>query len=211
MYGQPQVLCQRDTLTSHSWFGTARDIFDIYKIDDKGRLTRSERTIRLCRDSSMRRGGDDEYKVPFYASGTILSFLGYHRKRILGFQQKGYTCYKQLFGSSKFYQFGIQCEKEQKRNVLHLKGITNSARRYNELQERLSCLYPRRIHERIHESRWDFLRGMMLSKRIVQRHDAHILSSQQTTLSRLAQMARSLGAFDLVNEITDDPDKIGYL
>ena len=188
----------------------AKEIFNIYKIDERppysfrrGQYNYVE--IPLCGEVEH-----DEKKLP--STLPVHPFiLGYIiGKGLWEFSRKGIPVTNNYLDSRKFYAFGYHLKKNDD-GMYCIRGIPNSARKEITLARNDSPAYiPDKYMYASIESRWELIRGMMLRNGKSKGTCPYIEFPNKRLAEQTAQLARSLGAFVMVIEITDDPDKIGY-
>ena len=190
---------------------TARDIIDCYKLNTRPPLSLRGRNaeyveIPLCGEVEM-----NEYRVPStlpippFVIGFVIG------KGTWDFNRKGIPLFKNRMESYTFKRFGYKLRKFANSDLYWLTGIAYSARlEVTKCRNGSPAYIPDDYMTASVESRWDFLRGMMLRNGFSERTRPTIELNNSKLVEQVAQMARSLGVFTFVKDITDDPDKIGY-
>lgn len=190
---------------------TARDIFDCYKIDMKPPLSlRGRRTdyveIPLCGEVEI-----DESKIPSVM--PIHPFvLGFSiANGVWEFSRKGIPLLKNRLESAALSKYGYKLRRYADSDVYWLTGLSLSAIKEVTRRQKGSPAYiPEDYMNASIDSRWALLRGMMYKRGYSKKMYPSIDLNNKKLAEQVAQMARSLGVFVMVSEITDDPDRIGY-
>lgn len=190
---------------------TARDIFDVYRIDvkpphslRKGKYNHVE--IPLCGEVEM-----DECKVP--AVMPVHPFvLGYMiGKGYWEFSRRGFPLSENYYNAICFRNFGYRIKKNFSQNVYMLTGITLSAwKEVTRCRNGSPATIPNDYMNASIDTRWDFIKGMLYRNGYSKKKFPTIDLPSKKLAEQLAQMARSLGTFVIVSEITDEPEKMGY-
>lgn len=190
---------------------TARDIFDCYRIDEKPPHSLRKRVsdyveIPLCGEVEM-----DESKLPSvmpippFMVGFIIG------KGIWEFSWRGIPISPNYMASIMFKNFGYRLRRYSKGGMYYAVGITKAAQKaVTKCRYGTPAYIPEEYMNASIESRWDLLRGMMHRNGYSKGSVPAIDLANKKLAGQVAQVARSLGMFVMVNEITDDPDKIGY-
>lgn len=189
---------------------TARDIFDVYKIDSKY-------------PNSLRRGNTDYVEFPLCGEVEIDSIypfslpippfvLGFLvAKGTWDFNRQGIPVTKDYMASRVFAAMGYRVKKNQKLNMYCISGITPTARRrVTKCHDGSPTYIPDEYMRATPDARWDLLRGFFY--RIGRSKDAcpFVEMPNKRLMTQLAEIGRSLGCFVTCKEITDDIDKLGY-
>ena len=189
---------------------TARDIFDVYKMDMKPPLSlRRGNTdfveIPLCGEVEL-----DESRVPVVL--PIPPFvLGYIiAKGFFEFNKRGIPVSENRVEAKTFMRFGYKIRKNMTTGMYCI-NITQHARTsVTKCRIGSPAYIPDLYMTASVDSRWEFLRGMMFRNGYSKGRCPYIEIPNKKLADQTAQMARSLGVFVVVSEITDNPDKMGY-
>lgn len=188
---------------------TARDIFDCYKIDSKPPLAlRGKRTdcveIPLCGEVEI-----DECKVP--AVMPVPPFvLGYLiGKGTWDYNRRGIPLPMNFVEANKFHAFGYKIRKYINGGPM-LCGIPITAWKQVTHSRNGSPAYiPDDYMNASIDSRWELLKGMMYRNGKSSHGLPYIVLPSNRLANQVAQVARSLGNFVVVSEVTDDPELMG--
>lgn len=191
---------------------TARDIFDCYKMDVKPPYSLKSNKhsefieIPLCGEVEL-----DECKVP--AVMPVPPFvLGYMiGKGFWEYNRRGVPLCDNYVEASKFRQFGYKVRKNVTSDTYMLCGIPITAWKQVTHSRNGSPAYiPDDYKNSSVDSRWDLLKGMMYRNGASKGACPYICLPNKRLAEDMAQVARSLGVFVVVSEITDDPEQFGY-
>jgi len=190
---------------------TARDILNCYRIDVKPPHSLRKKRIEhvelpLCGEVEI-----DEARIPSVM--PIHPFvLGYLvAKGTWEFHRYGIPLSENNFEAFLFRKYGYKVYKNYRSGQYMLRGISQFAQKQVTSCRNGSPAYiPDYYMNASVETRWEFLKGMF--HRIGSSKDGYpyVDIPGKKFAGQVAQMARSLGIFVLVSEITDHPDKIGY-
>jgi hypothetical protein len=188
---------------------TARDIMELYRLDQKPPFARRSKVdfnveIPICGEVEM-----DETKVP--------SSLPIHPYLLSYTVYNGYNNFDGLkvlsrrsFESNTFSMLGYKIRKHPYKQEFYITGFTKQQK---DAVVRTHAGNPVRITEEYMtssiQSRWYFLRGLFLRQGKAKNNHPCYESTNKAFVEDVAQMARSLGAWVSVSEITDDPKKAG--
>lgn len=188
---------------------TARDIMDLYRLDQvppnahrRGVLFDVE--VPVCGEVEINEE-KSPYDLPIHPAlvGMALGD-GYSR-----FDTKG-VYIKKAYDGGEFYKYGYRVRKARYEKKYFVAGFTTEQRR-KIIRARFGA--PARIPaEYLNasiESRWFFLRSCMIVAGKARHGHPSYESTNKAFVQDVAQLARSLGAWVKVSEITDDPKKVG--
>lgn len=190
---------------------TARDILNCYKIDVKPpysfRKSRSEHVeIPLCGEVEL-----NEDRVPSampvhpFVVGYIIA------KGIWEFHRWGIPISENVFEAKIFKKYGYTIWRNYRSDNYLLRGISWYAYSQVTRSRNGSPAYiPEYYMNASVESRWELLRGLFHRIGLSKGAYPYVDLPGKKFAEQVAQMARSLGIFVIVSEITDDPDKVGY-
>lgn len=188
---------------------TARDIFDLYKIDVKPPYAHRSRVIfdvevPICGEVEM-----NEHKTPLDLP-IHPSLAGYAIGDGFSSFENGGVYTPNAYDGKFFTRFGYKIRKNRFTKRYVIAGFTNEQK---SAVTRVRTGSPVRIPKEYMcasiESRWYFLRSCFFKcGKAFKRHPSYE-SKNKAFVEDVAQMARSLGAWVKVNEITDDPKKVG--
>ena len=190
---------------------TARDIFDLYRLDQLPPYARRKNVacdveIPICGEVEM-----DEmmttHSLPIYPAVVGFALAnGY-----CGFDHLDIPLDKSsIFYAKYLCKFGYRIRKNRYTQKYILTGFTRS--------DKLKVIHtkygnPVRIPQQYMfastESRWEFLRAVFMKVGKAKNNHPSYESTNRLFVEDIAQMARSLGAWVRVYEITDDPKKAG--
>ena len=189
----------------------AREIFEHYKMDTRPPHSLRGRhkdfiEIPLCGEVKI-----DETLVP--AVLPVAPFVvGYMiGKGTWDFNRRGIRLNDNYSESKTFKRFGYYLGKDVSTGEYLLKGITLAA--YKKVTRCLNgspAYIPDQYMNASIDSRWELLRGMFFRNGWSKGRCPYIEFPNKKLAEQTAQVGRSLGAFVMVSEITDDPDKIGF-
>ena len=190
---------------------SARDIMDHYVIDRRypspfrqGSYQFFE--IPLCGEVEMNEAVTPlDLPVPPFVLG-YLSGDGYWR-----FDKRGFALPKSsLWARNKLRGMGYRTKKDETNGVSYIRGISDEARR-RITHSRVPV--PARITNEYKtasiQSRWDFLVGVFLRSGRKYNHKPCLYLDNKDFVEDVADMARSLGVWAEVHQITDDPEQMG--
>ena len=188
---------------------TARELMENYKIDEKPPLSLRKGVcdyveFPLCGEVEI-----DEAKTSLdlpihpFIFGTVIGTGKWN------FSEKGLEIDYLPSALRLAYSYGYRPKKIC--GTYYLRGISDENRR-----KITSCRneQPARIpHEYMTASvqaRWDLLRGIMFVKGQSKHKHPYLALQNKAFIEDVAMLARSLGMWARVTEITDDPEKIGF-
>lgn len=190
---------------------TAREIMSNYVIDRPFPMSlRARKTdyveIPICGEVEL-----DEKKTvvdlplhPFILG--YISSTGYWH-----FEKIGLKLSESPFIARVFNKYGYKIRKNKKNGFYYLKGLSDENRRS------ITCSRSMQLARVPHEykiasvqARWEYLRGIMfMSGRSAHKHPYLALPNKHL-IEGVAEIARSLGIWVRVDQVTDIPEKIGY-
>ena len=190
---------------------TARDIFDVYKIDEKPPLSLRRGSTEyvefpLCGEVELNETAvPTSLPIPPFVLGWIVA------KGRFEFSKNGIPLTKNYVESSKFRAYGYKIRRNPNNETYYLIGIPASVRKQvTSSKPGMPAYIPDIYMNASIESRWAFLQGLFCRCGYSRGTFPYIDIPNKKLAQQVAQMVRSLGAFAICREITDEPDKIGY-
>ena len=189
---------------------TARDIFDMYKIDERPPYARrstlnADMEFPICGEVEMNEG-KTPIDLPIHPLLVGLAIgTGYN-----GFERSGVHLRFKGAGNA-FVDLGYRIVWNKYQRKYFIAGYTTEQKREVVTARPGSPVrIPKQYMCASIESRWLLLRGIFNKcGKSVRCHPSYE-STNKHFVEDVAQLARSLGAWVRVSEITDDPEKTGY-
>ena len=189
---------------------TARDIMDLYKMDVKPphshrRNVTDDIEFPVCGEVEMNESVTPE-DLPIHPllAGFALGD-GYNRIDHLGVPVKN------TFEGKYFFNLGYKIKKNRFTKKYYVTGFTQEQKtRLAPHNNGRPARIPKEYMTASIECRWMFLRSVFFKYgKSTKRHPSYE-STNKYFVEDMAQLARSIGAWVKVSEITDDPNKAGY-
>ena len=190
---------------------TARDIFDVYRIDMKPPMAlrkKSERHVEipLCGEVEL-----DESRIP--AVLPIAPFvLGWIcAKGTWDFHRRGIPVSDRYYEAARFRKYGYKVSKCFGTNMYMLRGIAYSDRcAVTKARNGLPCKIPDEYMNASVDSRWEFIQGVVHRIGKSKNGMTQLNFQNKKLAQQITQMARSLGIFVMFREVQDEPDFVGW-
>lgn len=189
----------------------ARDIFDNYKMDQKPPLSmRGGRTdymeIPLCGEVAI-----NETLIPSVLPVHPFVFGYIIGKGFFEYNRRGIPLNHNYQESRIFKKYGYAVRKCLSTGIYQLRGITLSSwKNVTTCRNGAPAYIPEDYMNASIDSRWELLKGMFHRNGYSKGRCPYIEFPNKRLAEQVAQIGRSLGAFVMVVEVTDDPDKIGF-
>ena len=190
---------------------TARDIIECYRLDQRVPYSlRRGRTdfveIPLCGEVEMNESIiQSSLPIPPFVLGYIIG------KGFWEFDKRGVPISNNRIEAKKFVVFGYKVRKHPTSGMYMLCGISHTAQKtVTKCKSGSPAYIPDYYMFASVDSRWSLLQGMMYRNGWSKGTCPYIELPNKRLSNQVAQVARSLGAFAIVNPITDDIDKLGY-
>lgn len=187
---------------------TAREIMDRYKIDSKFPL-------------SLRKGVDEYVEIPLCGEviideGKSPLDLPIHPFMFGIIAGKGFWHFSKIGVAVDYSPTTMRFASSfgyKPRNVygsFYIRGISDESRKkITRCRREEPAIIPHEYMTASVEARWDLLHGIFLSNGRSKHKHPCLASTNKKFIEQVAQLARSLGMWAKVSEITDDPERIG--
>lgn len=191
---------------------TARDIFDIYKIDAPYPTSLRKNNydfyeVPLCGEVDI---NEDKLSVDLPIQPWVLGYMsatGFWKIGKYGVQFNNSKANNGYWVKKKMRGYGYRCISNLKNDSFVMKGIPNDVRKsFMGYKQTVPAYIPNEYLCASKQARWDYLLGLLFPiGKSKQRHPTVSIPNKKL-VEQVAQMARSLGAWAKVVEVTDNPE-----
>lgn len=191
---------------------TARDIMDLYRLDQKApwslrdRIRGSYVEIPLCGEVEH-----NEFIVPAmlpihpFVVGFIIG------KGTWDFNYRGIPVSTNYQETRAFMKYGYRMGKDIETGYYTFRGIAPSDKaKVTPCGKGTPAYIPDEYRYASIEARWELIRGMLHRNGFSRKSCPYIDLPNKRLARQLASVGRSLGIFVIMTEITDDPNKLGF-
>lgn len=189
----------------------ARDIFDLYRLDQRPPYALRKKVtqgieIPICGEVQINElATPSSFPIPPFVVGFIIAqgFWEYH--------PWGIPVSKDYLEATTFKRFGYRIRRRVSAGLYFCSGIPYLAyKQVTGCRNGSDSYVPAEYMNASIESRWELLRGVFyrIGKSI--KRTPTIETKNKRLATQLAQVARSLGVFVVMSEITDNVEKLGW-
>lgn len=190
---------------------TARDIFDVYKMDVKFPISlKGNNTdyveIPLCGEVQLNETvTSSSLPVPPFVLGWIIG------KGFFEYDKKGIPISKNRIETRKFRVYGYNIRKNKHTDMYMICGISPAQfKEVTKCRTGQPAYIPDQYMNASIDARWNLIKGMMYRNGSSKGTCPYIILPNKRLAHQMAQMARSLGSIATVSVITDDIEHYGH-
>lgn len=127
------------------------------------------------------------------------------------FEKKGINIGHNMMAAKLACAAGYRVRAMRGEKLYYLKGIPDSQIKYlTKSRRQVPAFIPEEYMIATAQARWYYLRGLMYINGRSEKKHPYIELPNKKLIEQTAQMARSLGAWAIVSQVKDNPEKIGF-